>query len=436
MLSETPTRRRNHLLTRPAAAVPAAVAVAAVMLVAACGGSGSTGSSGGQTGAAAVTAALNQPATITFWTWAPDMQQLADQFMKLYPKIKVTVVDAGQSAVEYTKLETADKAGKGGPDVAQIEYFALPQFALSKQVVNLDEYGAQSLQAKYTTSAWEGVTVNGGVYGFPQDTGPMAMFYRADLYKKAGLTPPTTWAQFEADAVTIHKKLPGTYIADIDPTDAGGVDSMIWQAGGTPYQTSGLSDVTLNLQQSPVQQWASMWTSLLSRKLIATDPAWTTSWWQGMASGKYATWITGAWAPAPLEATIPQTAGDWRVTEMPQWTAGADVTADNGGSSTAVMSTSTHKAAAVAFAEWLDSSTAGAQALAGTGLFPATTALINSPAFLDAPVKILGGQEGNKILADSSAHVASGWQYLPFQVYANSVFADTVGSRSPRVPTS
>jgi len=31
------------------------------------------------------------------------------------------------------------------------------------------------------------------------------------------------------------------------------------------------------------------------------------------------------------------------------------------------------------------------------------------------------------VFAASSAAVASGWQYLPFQVYANSVFGDTVG---------
>jgi multiple sugar transport system substrate-binding protein len=374
-----------------------------------------------------VTAALNQPATITFWTWAPNMQPLADQFMKLYPKIKVNVVNAGQSAAEYAKLDTAAKAGKGGPDVAQIEYFALPQFALAKEVVDLNAYGATSVQSKYTASAWAGVNVEGGVYGFPQDTGPMAMFYRTDIFAKDHLTPPATWAQFAADAAIIHKDNPKQYIANVDPTDPGTATSLIWQAGATPFKISGTSNVSVNLQQSGVQQYASLWSNLLSKKLVTTDPGWTNSWWAGMAAGNYATWITGAWAPSPLASTIPQTAGKWAAAMMPQWTAGSDVTAENGGSSNAVMSASTHKAAAVAFAQWLNSSAAGAQALASTGLFPATTALLNSSSFLAQTAKILGSQLANKILADSSAHVASGWSYLPFQVYANSVFPDTVG---------
>ena len=28
---------------------------------------------------------------------------------------------------------------------------------------------------------------------------------------------------------------------------------------------------------------------------------------------------------------------------------------------------------------------------------------------------------------DGAKHVSTGWQYLPFQVYANSIYGDTVG---------
>ncbi len=40
---------------------------------------------------------------------------------------------------------------------------------------------------------------------------------------------------------------------------------------------------------------------------------------------------------------------------------------------------------------------------------------------------MIGSQQGNKVLAQSATEVASGWQYLPFQVYANSVYSNTVG---------
>ena len=40
----------------------------------------------------------------------------------------------------------------------------------------------------------------------------MALFYRADLFKKYGLTVPTTWAQFAADATKLHSAAPGVYL--------------------------------------------------------------------------------------------------------------------------------------------------------------------------------------------------------------------------------
>lgn len=396
-------------------AATAAAALAAVTL-AACGSSGGGSSSG--------------PVTLTFWTWlGSGTQTIADQFTKTHPGIKIDVVNAGQSADEYTKLETALKAGKGAPDIAQIEYFALPQFALSKDLVNLSDYGAGSLiKSKYTPSATQSVTVNGGIYAFPQDVGPMAMFYRKDLFKKAGLTAPTTWAQFAADAAVLHKKFPQTYIANVDPSDPGTATSFMWQAGGRPFQTAGTTNVTVNLTSDPgVRKWASLWSGLLEKHLVATDIGWTTSWWHGMGAGRYATWVTGAWAPVSMTAAIPQTSSDWAVAPMPQWTPGAHVTAQNGGSSSAIVASSPHKKQALEFLEWLDSSQQGAQALGNLGLFPPTTALLNSSSWLNAPQKILDNQRANKVLAQSGNEVAGGWQYLPFQVYANSVYADTVG---------
>lgn len=89
--------------------------------------------------------------------------------------------------------------------------------------------------------------------------------------------------------------------------------------------------------------------------------------------------------------------------------------------------TSTHKDAAVAFTKWLNSDPDGTKALSDNGLFPATTDMLKDPAFLDKPIEVLGGQKANQVFAQSSAAVSPNWQFLPYQVYANSVFKDTVG---------
>lgn len=406
------TRRFGRLAAGAAAAV-------ALITLAACSSGG--GSSGGSS---------SGPVTLTFWTWlGAGTQTIANEFTKTHPDIKIKVVNAGQSANEYTKLDTVLKAGKGAPDIAQIEYFALPQFALSKALVNLGQTSAGPvIKSKFTPAAQRQVTVDGAVYAFPQDVGPMAMFYRKDLFKKAGLAPPATWAQFAADAAIIHSKLPKTYIANVDPGDPGTATSFMWQAGARPFQTTGATNVSVNLAGDPgVRKWSSLWSGLLEKHLVTTDTGWTTAFWQGMASGRYATWITGAWAPVSMYASIPQTKTDWAAAPIPQWTPGAHVDAQNGGSSSAVLASSPHRQQAIEFLDWLDAGQQGAQALASLGLFPPTTALLNSSSWLNAPQKMFDNQHANKLLAQAGDDVAPGWQYLPFQVYANSVFSDTVG---------
>ena len=42
-------------------------------------------------------------------------------------------------------------------------------------------------------------------------------------------------------------------------------------------------------------------------------------------------------------------------------------------------------------------------------------------------VKRFGGQQVNQVLSQSAQDVAEGFSYLPFQVYANSIYNDTVG---------
>lgn len=413
----TAARRRPNSPVRALLAVSATVALT---LTAACG---STAPAANPTGADALTT----PTTLTYWTWAPNIEKTVAEFEKKYPAIKVNVVNAGQSAAQYTKLQTAIKAGSGAPDVAQIEYFALPQFALSKQVVNLESYGAAALKPLFTPSAWDQVAVQGGIYGYPQDTGPLTMFYRTDIFKNLGLAVPTTWQEFEAAAEKIHAADPNRYITSIDPGDAGGLDSLIWQAGGTPFKSTGGTNVSINLKDDGSNKAAGLWSSLVAKKLVDPVPGWTTDWWQGMGSDKYAVWIAGAWAPGSMETNIAQTSGKWAAAPVPQWTAGAKVSSENGGSANAVISTSTHKAAAAAFAAWINSDPAGTASLNELGLFPATSAQLANPAFLEKTFPFFGGQQTNKVFADSSAQVAKGWQYLPFQVYANSVYKDSVG---------
>ncbi|MEV6205105.1 extracellular solute-binding protein, partial [Streptomyces sp. NPDC051771] len=153
---------------------------------------------------------------------------------------------------------------------------------------------------------------------------------------------------------------------------------------------------------------------------------WSDAWYKGLADGTLATLSIGAWMPANLTSGVSTASGDWRVAPLPQWSKGDKTSAENGGSSLAVPKAAKNKELAYAFTEFATTG-AGASSRVAEGAFPATRADLESQAFLDKPFPYFGGQQANRVFAESARNVGEDWSYLPFQVYANSIFNDTVG---------
>ncbi|WP_329138799.1 sugar ABC transporter substrate-binding protein [Streptomyces sp. NBC_01476] len=404
-----------------------AVLATAALGLTACGSSGGSDSGSGSktSGANAVQSALAKGGDITVWAWEPTLKQVVADFQTKYPKVHVKLINAGTGNDQYTALQNAVQAGKGVPDVAQIEYYALGQFALGKSVADLSPYGAKSLAKTYSPGPWNSVNVNGGVYGLPMDSGPMALFYNKKVFDKYKIPVPTTWDQYLDDARKLHQADPKAYITS-DTGDAGMTTSLIWQAGGKPYTVDGTKvSVDFGSDQGTAA-YTKVWQQLVSGHLLSPVTGWTDQWYKGLADGTIATLTTGAWMPANFTSGVAAASGDWRVAPLPQWQAGAQASAENGGSSLAVMQASKNKELAYAFLQYADQG-AGVQTRIKGGAFPATTADLNSPAFLNTAFPYFGGQQANKIFSQSAKNVLRGWSYLPFQVYANSIFNDTVG---------
>jgi multiple sugar transport system substrate-binding protein len=407
----------------------AAAASAAVLALAACGGSDDT-STDASGGAATVTdadvqAALTKGGNLTVWAWEPTLKQVVTKFQETYPNVKVNLVNAGTGDKQYTALQNAVAAGSGVPDVAQIEYYALPQFALGKSLSSLAGYGADALKADFTPGPWTSVQSGGTVYGLPMDSGPMALYYNKEVFDKHRIAVPKTWTEYLDAARKLHAADPKAYITN-DTGDAGFTTSMIWQAGGKPYQVDG-TNVTINFTDPGSTEFVKVWQTLISEKLLAPISSWSDQWFQGIGNGSIATLATGAWMPANFVSSAPGGAGKWRVADLPQWQAGGTASAENGGSSLALMDKGpADKALAYGFLKYATDGD-GVQIRVENGAFPATTKQIESPEFLADEFEYFGGQKANEIFAKSAKGVVTGWSYLPFQVYANSVFNDTVG---------
>jgi multiple sugar transport system substrate-binding protein len=408
---------------RTRAKAAAVVALAAALAVG-CSSGGTSSAPAAATGTQdSVDAALKAGGEITYWSWTPSAKDQVAAFQKEYPNVKVNYVNAGTNKEEYTKLQNAIKAGSGAPDVAQIEYYALPQFALTDSLADLNQFGFGSFEKDYSASTWAQVKNGNGIYGLPQDSGPMALFYNKEVFDKNGIAVPKTWAEYIEAAKKLHTADPTKYITS-DTGDPGAVLSMIWQAGGHPFTVDG-RNVKVNLADAGAKKWTAMWDQLIQGKLLAPVKEWSDDWFRALGDGTISSLVTGAWMPGNFISSVPGGSGKWAVAPMPTYD-GKPVTSENGGSAQSVVKQSKNPALAAGFVRWLNHA-GGVQPFIKSGGFPSTTADLTSPAFVDEAVPYFGGQKINQVLTQASKDVAPGWTYLPYQTYANSVFSDTAG---------
>jgi len=405
-------------------------AVSIGLLLGGCTPGAGDGDTGQETiSQADIDAALTTPTELTFWTWVPDIENEVALFEEQYPDIDVTVENVGQGLPHYQKLRSAIEAGEGAPDVAQVEYQYIPSFVLNNSLLDLTPYGADDLSGDYVDWAWNQVSPESEVWGIPQDVGPMGNLYREDILAAAGITePPATWEEYATAARTV-KDTTGSYISNLGATQAGQMIGFFWQAGAKPFGYDGSETVTIDVNSDEAKEVASYWTDLIQQDLISTDVDFADQWYQGLASGKYAGWLTAAWGPIFLQGTAESTSGLWRAAPLPQWSEGEEVSGNWGGSADAVLESSENKIAAYELAKFINNDEESAMRLATEQfLFPPQVSVLEDPAFVDQESAFYGGQKVNQLFADISQTVDTDFQWLPYMDFVYSSYEDTLGT--------
>jgi multiple sugar transport system substrate-binding protein len=263
-------------------------------------------------------------------------------------------------------------------------------------VVNLAPYGAEKYKSDFVNWAWSEVTQGSNVWAMPDDGGSTGLLYNATLMAKYGVSsPPTTWAQFAADAATVHKANPKAFIADFSAGDGQWVLSLMQQAGAWPFVWNGGSKVTIDFTGPKQMAFANWWQKLVSEGVVdhINDPFTGSSpFFEGLNDGTYMTWPTSAWGPSYFASYVTsKSAGDWVQGTFPQWTAGANSDGNWGGSTYPVFNQSAHPAQAAEFVEWLCASQQAwnIEVTPPSLLFPNFKAELSSPAMLNLTIPML-----------------------------------------------
>lgn len=401
-------------------AVATGVALLSAMALAGCAG-GDTSTGGAD--AAACTPA-DGDVTLEFTSWIPGIEDIVSVWNEENPDIQVSVQTGpnGNSGT-YQSFFSQLKAGNA-PDLGQIEYDALSSFRVQDGLENLaaceDVVAAAESFIPWT---WNQVTLGSedGVYGIPQDSGPMALFYRADLFEANGIEIPTTWAEFKDAAVEVRAA--GGYITNFSTADINQFAGLVWQNDGDWFQNDG-DAWTVDFTDEKSQTVADYWQELIDEDLVSTIPGWTEEWNNAYNSGQAWSWPSAVWGANSIVSGAPDTAGNWSVAAMPQWEAGGEAAGNWGGSSVAVFKGTDHLYEATEFALWLNTSDEALTALNTTAnIYPATTAALELDA-LTQGVEFYGGQAIYDVFAEAAQQVNPDFVWGPTMTQTYSDVSD------------
>nr|WP_240894882.1 extracellular solute-binding protein [Kineococcus siccus] len=363
------------------------------------------------------------------------MQSVCDAWNVDNPDVQVEAIwiGAGNSG-GYAKMFAALAAGGGG-DIAQVEFQLLPSFLLQNGLVDLSRYGFRDHLDSFRPADISRVSVGDSVFGVPQDTGPMGLFYRRDVFEEIGITPPATWAEWLDVARAVKASDPVRRLEGFNVNDPGNFTSYCMQAGAEWFKTDG-EEWLVDLTGEPTRMVAQFMDQAFGEDLFDLSlGAFTAGWYAATAKGQIPSVITGSWGDALVES-VGGTEGKWAVAPMPRWPDTGFASATLGGSTAAVMSTSKHPKEALDFILWMATTPTAIDLLidnSGIGWSP-------SPDFIgtkrEQPSAFFSGQNYNEeVFVPAAGEQNPGWIWSPIYLELNDALSTAVrGATSGGTP--
>ncbi|MDN3477825.1 extracellular solute-binding protein [Curtobacterium sp. APC 4022] len=400
--SPTPLSRRSLL--------GFGIGTAAAGLLAGCAVPGSTNVN---RSALVPAAARGETVQITYWAWLKDLQKVCDVWNASHPHIQVTAnwIPGGTSG-GYQKMYSALAAG-GGPDIGQVELRQIPEFMLANGLVDLARYGAKDFQSEYDEAAWAQVEFVDGVYGIPQDTGPMGFYYQTAILERAGGEPPTTWDEWKVLADKVRKTGKRNFLEVFPVADASPFAAYAQQAGARWFKVDG-DEWVVDMTDDATMRVADFFDGCIDDDLVDTSAgAYSPGWYAACASGRIAAVTSASWGDALIES-IQGGKGKWKVAPMQKWDASGFGSSAIGGSSAAVLANAKHPAEALEFITWMTTSKEGVDAMikyCGIGWSPAKDYI---GAQREQPSEWFSGQNYNEeVFAPAAKEQNIDWSWSP-----------------------
>jgi multiple sugar transport system substrate-binding protein len=195
--------RRSFVALLVAVVVAACSSTPQASTVPSANGGASPAPSGSGSGAAA-------PVTISYLThWPPEtvakLQAAADAFTSANPNVTVDI-----RAVPFGNLLSTlrtQAASPNGPTITGIYDLWLPELVRDGIAAKAPDAVASDAEASWTPNILQGATVDGALYGYPNEIDVYALNYNKKLFAEAGISePPKTWDELTSAAEKLTKR--------------------------------------------------------------------------------------------------------------------------------------------------------------------------------------------------------------------------------------
>lgn len=344
----------------------------------------------------------NKMKTLTLWYWNRGLDdKLIKSIEKQFPGIHINAQKIGGDF--KSKLKTTLAAGSGGPDIVAFNDWVTELFPSSDRFYDLYDLGAKDIQNEFLDWKWQlGVTPEGKMIALPIDSGPTALFYRADLFDKAGLPSDPeevhkmmgTWEDYFAAG----KKLQEAVGNKVKFTD--NIGSIYTQVNAQSDKIYFAKDESF-IGEDPSSSMKKAWDLAVKASqmgLLANATTFSSEWNAAANNGKIASFVGAVWCKEILMQAAPDTAGKWRVARAP----GGD--GNNGGSFLAIMKTSKYPKEAFDIIKWLQNPENQVTSFKDVNLFPSAKKALDADV-MQQKEEFFGGQVTGDIFTESARNV-------------------------------
>ncbi|WP_274649584.1 ABC transporter substrate-binding protein [Paenibacillus humicola] len=380
------------------------LAVCILLVLSACSSNkqtdtGSAGSSNANQGSNAGQGGTAGKITLKLWYWNGAISDSTIEAAKTkFPNIDLQAEKLPSGDDYLTKLKATLVGGGDGPDIVAMDSWVTSMLTYKDNFVNLYDQGARDIQSQYLDWKWKMAATPDDQYliGLPIDVAPVVLYYRTDLFQKAGVpsTPADIANQVKTwdDYLNVLKKVKDATgsttgnLADIFNTAMGQSSQAYFDEKGSYIGDQAVVKGAYDLAVKAYQAGVTFPYTNDTEKNAAIN------------NGKISSFTGASWAVGDLISAAPGTKGKWNIAYPPGGVG------NQGGSFFGALKSTKHPKEAYEVIKFLVSPENLVTAYKEFGNYPSTPEVYTKPEMVNKN-EFFGNQDLSEVFAAAAKDV-------------------------------